>query len=86
MSNDLGLLMQVTELTADDKAVLWNNYQKAMVSSVMRAYVYYMLCKHPCLFSTCMMKDSQLVGLLRPVYVQAQPPAHQLADGAGRLV
>lgn len=32
MSNDLGLLMQMTELTADDKAVLWNNYQKAMVS------------------------------------------------------
>lgn len=34
MSNDLGVLLQMTELTADDKAVLWNNYQKAMVSSL----------------------------------------------------
>eukprot|EP00752_Nemacystus_decipiens_P002208 g2099.t1 len=36
MSNDLGLLMQMTELTADDKAVLWSNYQKAMELSLAR--------------------------------------------------
>lgn len=33
MSNDLGTILQMRELTASDKAVLWNNYQKAMVSN-----------------------------------------------------
>eukprot|EP00903_Cladosiphon_okamuranus_P021065 g19351.t1 len=36
MSNNLGLLMQMTELTADDKAVLWKNYQKSMELSLAR--------------------------------------------------
>ena len=32
MNNDLGVVMQMKELTADDEAVLYSNYQKAMVS------------------------------------------------------
>lgn len=31
LTNDLGTVMQMNELTANDKAVLWSNYQKAMV-------------------------------------------------------
>lgn len=33
MSNDLGTIMQMHDLTASDKAILWSNYQKAMVSN-----------------------------------------------------
>lgn len=36
MSNDLGTIMQMRELTASDKAVLWKNYQEAMVSNGAR--------------------------------------------------
>lgn len=34
MGNDLGTIMQMTELTANDKAALWSNYQKAMVGAL----------------------------------------------------
>lgn len=33
MDNDLGTIMQMAELTANDKATLWSNYQKAMVGT-----------------------------------------------------
>ncbi|CAN0424039.1 unnamed protein product [Pylaiella littoralis] len=36
INNDLGTMMQMRELTASDKAVLWSKYQKAMELSLRR--------------------------------------------------
>lgn len=35
LTNDLGTVMQMNELTANDKAVLWSNYERAMVRPVL---------------------------------------------------
>ncbi|CAM9341717.1 unnamed protein product [Ectocarpus sp. 13 AM-2016] len=36
LTNDLGTVMQMNELTANEKAVLWSNYQRAMERSLQK--------------------------------------------------